>query len=185
MRFANDLKPGTAIIYEGKPCFVDSSTTAGTAQRRRSFVIKMHDIITGQNYEHSFGETDRLEEPDLKRREVQLSYKQGKNWIFIDQQDFQEYVVPEDRLKKSKYFLRENETYRLMIIDDVPLGVELPTAFTLEVLETAPPTNSAAGSSQLKEAQLEGGLMVKVPPHVKTGEKIRVSTETNEYLSKA
>jgi elongation factor P len=185
MLFANQLKPGTPVLYEGKAYMVDSTVTSGTAQRRRSFTIKMHDLRTGQNFEKSFGEMDKFEEPDLKRREVQLSYKQGKNFVFMDQEDYQEYPIPEARLEREKYFLREGETYRLMIIDEEPCGLELPTAFTLAVTETAPPANSAQGSSQLKEAKVEGGLVVKVPPFIKVGDKLRVSTETYEYLGKA
>ena len=185
MLFANELKPGTPVLYEGRAYMVDSNVTSGTAQRRRSFTIKMHDLRTGQNIEKAFGESDKFEEPDLQRREVQLSYKQGKNFIFMDQTDYQEHVIPETRLAKEKYFLRENESYRLMVIDGEACGLELPTAFTMQVTETAPPTNSAQGSSQLKDALVEGGLTVKVPPFIKVGDKLRVSTETYEYLGKA
>jgi elongation factor P len=164
---------------------VDSTVTSGTAQRRRSFTIKMHDLRTGQNLEKSFGEMDKFEEPDLQRREVQLSYKKGKAWVFMDNQDYQEHEIPDERLARERAFLREGESYRLMIIDGEACGLELPTAFTLAVTETAPPTNSAQGSSQLKEAKVEGGLVVKVPPFIKVGDKLRVSTETYEYLGKA
>lgn len=184
MLFANELKPGQAVLYEGRAYLVDSNVTSGTAQRRRSFTIKMHDLRTGQNIEKSFGESDKFQEPDVKRREVELSYQKGRDFVFMDKQDYQEHVITAERLEKKKYFLREGETYRLMIIDDEPCDLELPTAFVMEVSETAPPTNSAQGSSQLKEATCEGGLVVKVPPFIKVGDKLRVSTETLEYLGK-
>lgn len=185
MIFANELKPGSTVIHEGRVCVVDSSVTSGTAQRRRSFTIKMHDLRTGQNFEKSFGETDRFEAPDIKRREVQLSYKAGRSYVFMDSEDYSEYEILEDRLAAQRWFLREGEAYRLLIIDGEPCGLDLPTAFVLAVAETAPPANSAQGSSQLKEATLEGGLVVKVPPFVKVGDKLRISTSTHEYLSKA
>jgi elongation factor P len=185
MLFANQLKPGSVVSYEGKTFMVDSNVTSGTAQRRRSFTIKMHDLRTGQNIEKSFGEMDKFEEPNLQRREVQLSYKKGRDFVFMDNVDYQEHSIAEARLEKERPFLREGESYRMMIIDDAPVGIELPTACVLAVVETAPPTNSAAGSSQLKEATVEGGLVVKVPPFIKVGDKLRVSTETHEYLGKA
>lgn len=185
MLFANQLKPGTPVMYEGRAFMVDSTVTSGTAQRRRSFTIKMHDLRTGQNVEKSFGETDKFDEPDLRRREVELSYKKGRNYVFMDQEDYSEFTIPEDRLAKERYFLREGEAYRLMIINDEPCGLDLPTAFVLAVTETAPPANSSQGSSQLKEATVEGGLVVKVPPFIKVGDKLRISTATYEYLSKA
>ena len=182
--FANELKPGHVIMYDGKVYLVDSNVTSGTAQRRRSFTIKMHELRTGVNFEKSFGETDKFQEPDVKRREVELSYQRGRDYVFMDKQDYQEYTVPADRLEKKKFFLRDGEPYRLLIIDDDPCELELPQAFVMEVTETASPTNSAQGSSQLKEATVEGGLVVKVPPFIKVGDKLRVSTETYEYLGK-
>jgi elongation factor P len=183
--FANELKPGTAVLYEGKAYLVDSTVTSGTAQRRRSFTIKMHDLRTGQNFEKSFGESDKFEEPDVQRREVELSYQKGRDYVFMDQIDFQEYVIPGTRLEKERYFLREGEKYRLLIIDAEPCALELPTAFELSVIETASPANASQGSSQLKEAKLDGGLVVKVPPFIKVGDRLRIATASLEYLGKA
>jgi elongation factor P len=185
MLTANQLKPGTPVMVEGRAYIVDSTSVGGTAQRRRTFHVKMHDVVTGQNFEKSFGETDKFEEPELKKREVQLSYKKGREHIFMDQEDFQEYSLSEEQLAKARYFLREGESYRILILDERPVGLELPSAFTLAVTETAAPTNMAAGSSALKDALLESGLTVKVPPFIKVGERLRISTETLEYLGKA
>lgn len=185
MIFANQLKPGTAIKYEGKIFMINSTSVAGTAQRRRSFHVKMYDLHTNQNIDKSFGETDKFEEPDLKRRLVTLSYKKGREYVFMDAEDYAEFTMPEARLERAKYFLREGEEYRLLVIDGAPVWVELPTSGVLTVTETAPPANSAQGSSALKEATVEGGLVIKVPPFIKVGEKVKVSTETLEYLGKA
>jgi elongation factor P len=53
------------------------------------------------------------------------------------------------------------------------------------VEETAPGINRATASAQVKPARLETGLVVTVPPFVNNGDKIRVNTETGEYLSRA
>jgi elongation factor P len=185
MLFANQLKPGTPVVVEGRAYMVESTSVGGTAQRRRTFHVRLRDILTGQNVEKSFGETDRFEEPELKRRDVQLSYKKGREWVFMDQEDYQEYALSEETLGRAKHFLREGEAYRILLLDGRPTGLELPSAFVLEVVETAAPTHAAQGSSAAKEAKLEGGLTVRVPPFIKVGEKIRISTDTLEYLGKA
>lgn len=182
---ANQLKPGTPVMVDGHAYIVESTTAAGTAQRRRTFHVKLRHVITGQNLDKSFGETDKFEEPELVKRDVQLSYRRGRDCIFMDSEDFQEYALGPAQLEKARYFLREGESYRALILDGIPVGLELPTAFTLTVTETAAPTNTAAGSSALKDALVEGGLNVKVPPFIKVGEKLRISTATLEYLGKA
>ena len=66
-----------------------------------------------------------------------------------------------------------------------PVGIELPVTVDLKVEDTAPGIKGATASAQVKPARLETGLVVQVPPFVNTGDKVRVSTETGEYLSRA
>jgi elongation factor P len=66
-----------------------------------------------------------------------------------------------------------------------PVGIELPQTVDLKVLETVPGIKGATASNQVKPATLETGLVVSVPPFINTGDVIRVSTETGEYLARA
>ncbi len=66
-----------------------------------------------------------------------------------------------------------------------PVGIELPPTVDLNVEDTAPGIKGATASAQVKPARLETGLVVQVPPFVNTGDKVRVNTETGEYLSRA
>jgi elongation factor P len=66
-----------------------------------------------------------------------------------------------------------------------PVGIELPQTVDLTVEDTVPGIKGATASAQVKPARLETGLVVQVPPFVNTGDKVRVSTETGEYLSRA
>jgi elongation factor P len=185
MLLANQLKPGVAVIVDGRALMVESATVAGTAQRRRTYHVRMRDILTGQNLERSFGETDKFEEPELERRNAQLSYRKGREWVFLDEEDYGERVLTDEQIERAKKFLKEGETYRLLVLDGRPVGVELPPSVTLGITETAAPLHGAQGSSALKEATLENGLIVRVPPFLKAGDRIKVSTETLEYLGKA
>jgi elongation factor P len=72
-----------------------------------------------------------------------------------------------------------------MIFDGKPLGVELPASVALKVVETAPQVKGATATNQLKEATLETGARVRVPPFIEIGQAVRISSETGEYLGKA
>ncbi|HEY6507031.1 MAG TPA: elongation factor P, partial [Vicinamibacterales bacterium] len=63
--------------------------------------------------------------------------------------------------------------------------IELPPTVDLKVVDTAPGIKGATASAQVKPATLETGLVVQVPPFVNSGELVRVSTDTGEYLSRA
>jgi elongation factor P len=69
--------------------------------------------------------------------------------------------------------------------DGTAVGIELPSAVELEVIETEPGLKSATASSVTKPAKLETGLVVQVPAFINEGEKIRVDTSEGAYLSRA
>jgi elongation factor P len=69
----------------------------------------------------------------------------------------------------------------MILVEERAVALELPPAVTLTVAECAPPMK---GQEVQKDARLETGLTIKVPPFLKPGERVRVSTETLEYLGK-
>jgi len=170
------------IEHEGRVWLVESSVRAGTAQRRWSFHVKMRDVRTGENLQATFQDDNSFEEPALEKHDAQFTYRKGKELFFLDQTTFEEHALSEKALGNARYFLIEGEMTELMLIDDVAFGVSLPTSMALTVTECPPPMK---GDSTLKDALLETGLTVKVPAFLRQGEKIRVSTDTLEYLGKA
>ena len=63
-------------------------------------------------------------------------------------------------------------------INDKPVSIEIPDSVELTVSDTPPSLAGATATNQYKEATLETGLKVQVPPFVKPGEKIRIDTRT-------
>jgi len=68
--------------------------------------------------------------------------------------------------------------------DSKPVGVELPAAVELLVIETDPAVKNATVSNVTKPAKLETGLVVQVPPFVEEGDIIKVNTDSGTYVSR-
>ena len=82
-------------------------------------------------------------------------------------------------------WLKENQEVTIQIFQGNPLGVELPAAIELEITETTPQPKGATATNQLKEATVETGARVRVPPFIDVGQVVRINPETGEYLGKA
>ncbi len=65
------------------------------------------------------------------------------------------------------------------------MGVQLPVAVELRVLECDPPIKGASATARTKPAKLETGLVVQVPDYLTPGEMIKVDTRDGSYLSRA
>ena len=82
-------------------------------------------------------------------------------------------------------WLNEGIDVIVMLHDSKPLGVELPVSVELTVTETVEQPKSATATNQLKEATLETGARVRVPPFIEIGQQVKINTDNGEYLGKA
>ena len=81
-------------------------------------------------------------------------------------------------------YLLPNSKVMVMYIADKPVSIEVPASIDLTVVDTPPTIKGATAPNQYKEATLETGLKVQVPPFVGPGEKIRIDTRTGEYVER-
>ena len=106
-------------------------------------------------------------------------------FYFMDTSTFEQIQITLEALGDSKNYLVPDSIIRVEFYGEAPVGIELPPTVDLVVKETVPGIKGATASAQVKPATLETGLVVQVPPFVNEGDKVRVSTETGEYQSRA
>ena len=102
----------------------------------------------------------------------------------MDFQTNEEYVLTEDHLGDKINFLVENQKLAAKIHQASILDIELPASVTLTVTQTEPGLKGDRFSGATKGAVLETGFVIQVPLFVKTGDKIKVDTRSEKYLSR-
>ena len=152
----------------------------------RGFVrVKFRNIRTGTLADQKLRSEDTVERATLEEREMQYLYQDGEDYCFMDTTSFDQVHITGEALGDSVNYLKAEMTIQVEFYGTEPVGIEMPVTVDLKVTDTAPGIKGATASAQVKPATLETGLVVNVPPFVNTGDSIRVSTETGEYLSRA
>ncbi|HEU4688456.1 MAG TPA: elongation factor P [Vicinamibacterales bacterium] len=152
----------------------------------RGFVrVKFRNIRNGSLSDQKLRSEDIVERAVLDEREMQYLYRDGDSFHFMDTASYEQLHIDAEVLGDSTNYLIPDATIRVEFYGSEPVGIELPPTVDLKVEDTAPGIKGATASAQVKPARLETGLVVQVPPFVNTGDMIRVSTETGEYLSRA
>ena len=103
----------------------------------------------------------------------------------MDTGTFEQLHIDAEALGDNVNYLVPDALIKVEFYGSEPVGIELPPTVDLKVEDTAPGIKGATASAQVKPATLETGHVVSVPPFVNTGDKVRISTETGEYLSRA
>jgi elongation factor P len=182
---SNDLKNGITLKVE------DGLFTVLEFQHVKpgkggSFVrTKLRNARTGAVIERTYRGDERLEQAMIDKRDMQFLYRDGDDYVFMDQATFDQVPVTEKNLGSAANFLIESGTAILIQHDDEVIGVELPAAVELTVAETEPGIQGDRVSGARKPATLVTGFVVQVPLFVGPGEVIRVDTRSGEYLTRA
>jgi elongation factor P len=152
----------------------------------RGFVrVKFRNIRNGALSDQKLRSEEFVERATLDEREMQYLYKDGDSFHFMDTSTYEQLHIPSEALGDSVDYLIPDATITVEFYGSEPVGIDLPQTVDLTVEETAPGIKGATASAQVKPARLETGLVVQVPPFVNNGDKVRVNTETGEYLSRA
>jgi elongation factor P len=182
---ATRLKKGM-LVKVGEDLFRVLDLQHVTPGNLRGFVrVKFRNIRSGTLSDQKLRSEDSLERATLDEREMQYLYKDGDSFHFMDTSTYEQMHIDAEALGESVNYIIPDALITVEFYGSEPVGIELPQTVDLVVEETAPGIKGATASNQIKPARLETGLVVNVPPFVNTGDKVRVNTETGEYLSRA
>jgi elongation factor P len=182
---ATRLKKGM-LVKIGEDLFRVLDLQHVTPGNLRGFVrVKFRNIRTGTLSDQKLRSEDSMDRAILDEREMQYLYKDGDSFHFMDTATFEQLHIAAEALGESVNYIIPDALIRVEFYGAEPVGIELPPTVDLKVEDTVPGIKGATASAQVKPARLETGLVVQVPPFVNTGDMVRVSTETGEYLSRA
>ena len=180
----NDLKNGMTLnLSEGLMTVVEFQHVK--PGKGGAFVrTKLKNYRTGAVLERTFRADEKVQVAVIDKRDMQYLYREGDEFVFMDTETYEQAHVPASALGDAVSYLKEGDIAVLPHYEGAPMGVDLPAAVELEVVETEPGVQGDRVSGARKPAKLETGLVVQVPLFVETGERIKVDTRTGEYLSR-
>jgi len=185
---ASEVKRGNVVEYNGKVYQVrDVDRSSPTARGCNvTFRFTLYSVPGAQKLDLSMRSEDDLKETELTRRAANFSYKEGDAFIFMDNEDYTQYTLGPEIVGDNAGFITEGlEGCYVQLIDDAPVGLQLPPTVTLQVIETAPELKGATATKRPKPAKLNTGIEIQVPEYITNGEKILVSTTTGEFGGRA
>ena len=185
---ANELKRGVVMMVDGQPVIVKKVQVQTSSSRSGNTLYKVvgHNVVSKQKFEHSYKGDDAVELVEFSRKPVQLLYRDADGCTFMDVESYEQYIVDEAGLEEElKFIIDGMEGLVALIADESLLGIELPASIILDVVDCAPGIKGASASARTKPATLSTGLVVQVPEYLSPGEKIRVNTDSGEFMSRA
>lgn len=181
---ANDLRKGSAIVYNGQ-VYVVTEVNHRTPGNKRAFVqATMKELKGGKIIQAKLSSTEEMNVADLESKRAQYSYHDQDGFHFMDLVDYQTFTLKDDVIGDQKYYIKENDELDVYFHDGIAVIVELPPHVFLKVTESPPGVRGDSVSNTTKTAVCETGLKIQVPLFINEGNEIKVDTRTGSYLSR-
>ena len=185
---AAEVKKGNVVEHDGKVWQIrdiERSSPQGRGGNVK-YRFTMYSVPGGNKLDLSVGAEDELKEVELARRQATFSYKDGDAFVFMDDEDFTPYQLDADVVGDGAGYITDGLTgCYVQVIDEAPVGLQLPTSVILEVVETPPELKGGTATKRPKPARLETGIEIQVPEYIANGEKVWVNTVTGEFGGRA
>ena len=181
----NDLKNGMTLDIEGQLWTVVEFQHVKPGKGPAFVRTKLKQVMTGKVVDKTFNAGVKVEVAILEKREMNFLYKEGDDFVFMDNENFDQMTISAATVGEAANFMLENTEAIVAIHEGNPLYIELPASVELAVTYTEPGLQGDRSSGGTKPATVETGIEVQVPLFIKQDEKILVDTRDGSYQGRA
>jgi elongation factor P len=181
----NDLKNGMTLDIDGQLWTVVEFQHVKPGKGPAFVRTKLKQVLTGKVVDKTFNAGVKIEIAILEKREMNFLYKEGEDFVFMDNKTFDQMNISAATVGDSAQYMLENTEAIVAIHENNPLYIELPASVVLTVTYTEPGLQGDRSSGGTKPATVETGIQIQVPLFIKQDEKVLVDTRDGSYLGRA
>ncbi len=147
--------------------------------------IKLRNVETGQQVENTFKSGENLDAATVELKDAQYLYNTGSEFHFMESASYEQVGLSEEAVGVASKFLRDGSEVKLMVVNGRAVGVQLAPKMVFTVTEAPPGVKGDSATGKVMPCVIETGATIMCPLFVKMGDKIRVNTETGDYVERA
>jgi elongation factor P len=179
-----EFRSGLKLLIDGDPCTIVENEFVKPGKGQAFSRVKIRNLKTGRVVDRTYKSGESVEAADVVELDMQYLYADGEMWHFMEPGTYEQYAAGDAAVADAKLWLKEQDTCKLTLWNNVPLMVEPPNFVELKIVETDPGVKGDTAQGGVKPATLETGAVVKVPLFVEEGELIKCDTRSGEYVSR-
>ncbi len=181
----SDLKLNKVLVVNDEPYQVVFNQHIKVARGGAVVKTKLKNLISGNTLEKTFSGSDTVELADMAHSKANFLYQQGDDYFFMNNEDFEQFQFDKDNLGDAVKYLKEGQEVDVLIFNNKPISIELPTKMTFTVVSAPEGVKGNSAGAVTKVVTLENGLEIRTPMFVKANDQIIINTESGEYVSRA
>jgi elongation factor P len=181
----NEFKTGLTVTIDNDPWQVVEFQHVKPGKGAAFVRAKMRNLATGAVVERTFNAGERMPKANIERRVMQYLYEGDGNFVFMDNDTYEQTELTKEQIGNGINFLKENMDVKVISYENRILGVELPNTVELVVVKTEPGIRGDTATGGSKPATMDTGYIVKVPLFINEGDHLLIDTRSGDYIQRA
>jgi len=181
---AGAIDKGMFLLIKDAPYLVVDREFVSPGKGSAFVRLKLKNMKDGSGLATVMKTNDNADDVNVLFVDSQFMYSDAESFHFMNAENYDQFEVPKAGLEAKGDYMKEGETYQVVMWEDLALDIKLPMKMVFEVTEAAEALKGDTVTGATKVVKVETGLNVKVPLFIKQGEKIRVNTETGDYVER-
>jgi elongation factor P len=180
----SDFRRGLYIMFRDEPYQITDLEFVNPGKGSAFFRTKLRSMKTGRVIDYTFKSGESVEDYSVRTIDLQYLYRDGDHLIFMEPETFNQYTGEAAAIGPFTDFMRENETYAIMLHDDEVVGIRPPKRIVAEVAQAEPSIRGNTATGLTKPVVLDNGVTVTAPAFIEVGDTIAVNPDTREYIER-
>ena len=180
----NDIKNGMTIKYEGVIYQVVEFQHVKPGKGSAFVKTKLKNLRAGTTQEITFNAGIKMEKADVRKNQLSYLYAAGDNYVFMDNNTYDQIELPSNLLKDEAKFLKEGMNVESMNIEGEVIGITLPEKVSYKVISAPDAVKGNTTSTAQKDITIETGYTLKAPLFIKEGDDVVITTRDGKYFGR-
>ena len=180
----NDIKNGMTVIIDGQIYQIVDFLHVKPGKGSAFMKMKLKNLRAGTTLEKTMNTNIKLEKANITKVQMSYLYSTGDEYVFMDMNTYDQVTLPEKQIEEEAKYLKENLAVELVYFNDELIGVNLPDKIDYKVTSTQDAVKGNTSTNAQKDAELENGLVIKVPLFINNDDEVIVSTSDGKYVSR-
>ena len=179
------LKNGNKVLVENQPYLIIDTDFVNPGKGQAFTKIKIKNLLNKKTIEKTVKIGEELDEADVLNTSMQFLYQESNNLFFMNLESYEQLELSVSSVDFDPRWLNDGDECDVTIWNNAIIDVNLPNFVKCKVTSTESVAKGDTVSTTLKDAELDNGIIIKVPAFIKQDEEIKVNPVTGEYSSRA
>ncbi len=182
---ANLIKAGNVLKHKDKLMQVINTSVIKPGKGGAFIQVEMKDIQSGVKFNERWRTSESVEKINVNELEVTFLFIENQNLTLMNNENYEQMTCEVKLIQGKEKLLKDGMKLSLEIVDDKITNIKFPKNIKVEIKDADAVVKGQTASSSFKNATTTNDLKILVPPHIKEGDKILISSENLSYVEKA